>query len=83
MRCITRSCDVHQGDETFPSDPEGVEMICHACARFCFVGLCTDHLVASFHGGTIPQDGCEHHPERAFAPQPRKAAHPAPAYAAA
>ena len=34
--------------------------------RFCLVGLCKDHLVASFRGATIPQYGCEHHPERAF-----------------
>ena len=54
-------------------------MICHECARegltaaavshcrFCFVGLCKDHLVAAFHGETVPQYGCDHHPERAFA----------------
>ena len=50
-------------------------MICHECAReglttaaishcrFCFVGLCKDHLVASFHRDTVPQYGCDHHPE--------------------
>ncbi len=70
-------------------------MICHECAReglttaavshcrFCFVGLCKDHLVASFHGDTVPQYGCDHHPERVFAPQRRLAARPAPAQAAA
>lgn len=53
-------------------------MLCHECARdgrsqpavahcrFCFVGLCKAHLVAAFHGTTIPQYGCEHHPERPF-----------------
>ena len=70
-------------------------MICHECARegltaaaishcrFCFVGLCKDHLVASFHGDTVPQYGCDHHPERAFTRQPREAARPAPVHAAA
>jgi hypothetical protein len=37
-----------------------------AC-RFCLVGLCRDHLIAPFKGATVPQHGCEHHPERAFA----------------
>jgi len=53
-------------------------MMCHECARtgrrvaavsacrFCQVGLCKDHLVASFQGATVPQCGCEHHPERPF-----------------
>jgi hypothetical protein len=53
-------------------------MKCHECARagrqtaavsgcrFCMVGLCKDHLVASFQGATVPQYGCEDHPERAF-----------------
>ena len=70
-------------------------MICHECAReglttaavshcrFCFVGLCKDHLVASFHGDTIPQYGCEHHPEHAFTSRPRETVRPAPVHAAA
>lgn len=70
-------------------------MICHECARdglttaalsecrFCSVGLCKDHLVASFQGQTIPQYGCDHHPERAFTSQPREAMRPTPAHAAA
>jgi len=70
-------------------------MNCHECARdglmtaaishcrFCLVGLCKDHLVASFHGETIPQYGCEHHPELAFTPRPREAVRPTPAHAAA
>jgi hypothetical protein len=70
-------------------------MICHECVRegltaaaishcrFCFVGLCKDHLVASFRGGTVPQYGCDHHPEQAFTPQPLEAARPAPVHAAA
>lgn len=53
-------------------------MNCHECARvgrdvaavsgcrFCKVGLCKDHLVASFQSATVPQYGCEHHPERPF-----------------
>jgi hypothetical protein len=69
-------------------------MICHECARdglptaavrhcrFCFVGLRKDHLVASFHGDTVTQYGCDHHPERAFTPQAH-AARPAPVHAAA
>lgn len=55
-------------------------MDCHECARtgteraavgicrFCSVGLCKDHLVAAFHARTVPQYGCDHHPEQAFAP---------------
>ena len=55
-------------------------MNCHECARtgadqvavsicrFCSVGLCKEHLVAAFHARTIPQYGCDHHPERAFPP---------------
>jgi hypothetical protein len=70
-------------------------MTCHECARerltaatigqcrFCFDGLCKDHLVASFRGMTIPQYGCEHHPERAFEAHPREVGRPAPAHAAA
>jgi hypothetical protein len=70
-------------------------MICHECARagltavaighcrFCFVGLCKDHLVASFCGATVPQYGCDHHPELAFAPQPREGARPGPVHTAA
>ena len=70
-------------------------MICHECARegltiaaishcrFCFVSLCKDHLVVSLHGETVPQYGCEHHPEQAFSAQPREAARPAPVRAAA
>jgi Uncharacterized protein conserved in archaea (DUF2180). len=56
-------------------------MQCHECARdgreqaaaaqcrFCLVGLCTPHLVASFMGATVPQYGCAHHRERPFAAQ--------------
>ncbi len=70
-------------------------MICHECAReglttaaighcrFCLVGLCKDHLVASFHAATIPQYGCEHHPERAFDPRAQERTGPAPVRAAA
>ena len=70
-------------------------MICHECAReglttaaishcrFCFVGLCNEHLVASFHGDTVPRYGCDHHPEQASTPQSREAARPAPLHAAA
>ena len=55
-------------------------MDCHECARtgtaraavaicrFCSVGLCKGHLVAAFHSRTIPQYGCDHHPERPFPP---------------
>jgi hypothetical protein len=55
-------------------------MKCHECARigidrpaiglcrFCFVGLCKAHVVASFHSDVVPQYGCNHAPERAFAP---------------
>ena len=54
-------------------------MLCHECARsraeasavgqcrFCSVGLCKDHLVASFRSGVAPQYWCEHHPELPFA----------------
>jgi hypothetical protein len=57
---------------------EDHSMNCHECARthtvrtavavcrFCFVGLCKDHLVAAFHARTVPQYGCDHHPERAL-----------------
>ena len=70
-------------------------MICHECARdgltaaaighcrFCLVGLCKDHLVASFHGATVPQYGCPHHPERAFETVSRESSRPAPHHAAA
>ena len=70
-------------------------MICHECARvgleiaaishcrFCFVGLCKDHLVASFQGQTTPRYGCEHHPERAFAPRGAEVARREPGIAAA
>ena len=70
-------------------------MICHECARdgltaaaighcrFCLVGLCKDHLVASFRGATVPQYGCEHHPERAFETGSREGSRPAPVHAAA
>lgn len=53
-------------------------MRCHECARdhrdeaavahgrFCLIGLCKLHLVASFRSATVPQHGCDHHPERPF-----------------
>jgi hypothetical protein len=54
-------------------------MNCHECARagnerpaiglcrFCSVGLCKDHLVASFHGSVWPQYACDHCPDHEFA----------------
>ncbi|MGZ8562916.1 MAG: DUF2180 family protein [Candidatus Limnocylindria bacterium] len=54
-------------------------MNCHECARddiaqvaiaecrFCHVGLCKAHLVASYQNTIIPQYACSHHPERPFA----------------
>lgn len=51
--------------------------------RFSFLGRCTDHLVASFHGDTVPQHDCDHHPEQALAAQPREAARPVPVHGAA
>ena len=53
-------------------------MNCHECARseierpavglrrFCFVGVCKVHLVASFRSNTVPQYGCSHDPGREF-----------------
>lgn len=70
-------------------------MTCHECAReggttaavghcrFCLVGLCKDHLVASFRGRTVPQYGCDHHPELAFPRLSGGATPAAPADAAA
>lgn len=70
-------------------------MICHECARegltvtatsqcrFCLVGLCKDHLVASLHGAAVPQYSCEHHPEQAFASPAQESAQPAAAHEAA
>jgi Uncharacterized protein conserved in archaea (DUF2180). len=55
-------------------------MLCHEClrtgvktpaigtCRFCQVGLCKPHLVASFHPRNFPQYACDRHPERSFAP---------------
>jgi hypothetical protein len=34
------------------------------------VALCKDHLVESHASAVIPQYGCDHHPELAFADQP-------------
>lgn len=63
-------------------------MKCHECARigrdvaamsgcrFCNVGLCKNHLVASFQGATIPQYCCEHYLERAFPARPLEAGRP-------
>ena len=54
-------------------------MNCHECARagierpavgvcrFCYVGLCKEHVVASFRSAVMPQYSCEHHPDREFA----------------
>ena len=54
-------------------------MNCHECARvnierpatglcrFCFVGLCKVHMVASFYSDVFPQYGCHHDPDREFA----------------
>ncbi len=62
-------------------------MHCHECARegrqepalaecrFCLVGLCKPHLVASFESAIIPQYACDHHPERPFATAPRRETH--------
>lgn len=69
-------------------------MNCHECARdgldvpavsecrFCFVGLCKDHLVASLHGQPVPQYGCAHHPERAPSPSRHVAGRPTASTAA-
>ncbi len=46
----------------------GTERTAVAVCRFCSVALCKDHLVAAFHSRTIPQYGCQHHPERPFSP---------------
>jgi hypothetical protein len=55
-------------------------MLCHEClrtavqtpaigtCRFCQVGLCKPHLMASFRSRIVPQYACDHHPERSFAP---------------
>jgi len=55
-------------------------MNCHECARasierpavglcrFCMVGLCKAHVVASFHSDVMPQYGCKHEPDREVAP---------------
>ena len=60
-------------------------MICHECARegneqaalaecrFCHVGLCKPHVVASYNSGVFPQYACLHHPERPFADTPARA----------
>lgn len=57
-------------------------MMCHECeshglerpavaeCRFCHVGLCKPHLVASYQSGVFPRYACDHHPERAFAEAP-------------
>jgi hypothetical protein len=54
-------------------------MNCHECARagiersaiglcrFCSVGLCKDHLVASYVSSVWPKYACDHDPDRAFA----------------
>ncbi len=54
------------------------QMLCHECARvgrpepavgacrFCSVGLCKPHLVASFESEIQPQYACDHHPDRPF-----------------
>jgi hypothetical protein len=53
-------------------------MQCHECARsgviaaalglcrFCFAGLCKDHLVAAVRTATVPAYGCDHRPGTAF-----------------
>ena len=46
----------------------GTELTAVAVCRFCSVALCKDHLVEAFHGRTVPQYGCDHHPERPFPP---------------
>jgi hypothetical protein len=58
-------------------------MNCHECARvgierpavgvcrFCSVGLCKEHIVASFRSTVMPQYSCEHRPDREFAPPVR------------
>ena len=45
----------------------GAEALCVGHCRFCSVGLCKDHLVASFRSGVVPQYGCDHRPELPFA----------------
>ena len=57
-------------------------MNCHECARRsvlktsvglcrrCLVALCKDHLVESHAFAAVPQYGCDHHPEVAFADAP-------------
>jgi hypothetical protein len=39
-----------------------------AVCRFCSVALCKEHLVDAYQWPTIPQYGCDHHPERPFPP---------------
>ena len=53
-------------------------MLCHECARedgqepavaacrFCLIGLCKCHLVATFATVLGAQYACDHHPERPF-----------------
>lgn len=50
-------------------------MFCHEClisgedtpavglCRFCWVGLCKDHLVAAYRSTVQPQYACDHHPQ--------------------
>jgi hypothetical protein len=44
----------------------GIERMAVGLCRFCHVGLCKPHLVASFHSAAWPQYGCTHHPDREF-----------------
>lgn len=49
----------------------GVERLAIGLCRSCSVGLCKDHLVASFQGPVFPRYGCDHEPSRAFARRAR------------
>ena len=54
-------------------------MYCHECAakgvdrpalgvcRYCFVGLCKEHIIGSYQGRIFPRFSCEHRPWDAFA----------------
>ena len=44
----------------------GVARTADAICRFCSVGLCKDHLVASFHSTTATLYACDHHPEQPY-----------------
>ncbi len=51
---------------------DGIEQTATAECRFCHVGLCKTHLVASYQSAVFPQYACDHHPERPFAASPAR-----------